>query len=208
MPRRKIKIFFFLAFDVIQTQSTSKTFSAYHRLSAHIVCKCHPRFENTFCVLSKILFWQFFMLFGESAPGEFKKKNLDFSPWHIHFNVFISVPSQLTPHLSHLKALVKVQGFHQTPSVIPSGRFIHVKAPACKLFFRIALGSFLLHFCQLNYDMRWHEYWSNFQTEFPNFKTGVNEPTGCHNQFNVFLTIVTEAWGSLKLIKMYKIICT
>ena len=40
--------------------------------------------------------------------------------------------------------------------------------------------------------MRWHEYWSNFQTEFPNFKTGVNEPTGCHNQFNVFLTIVTK----------------
>lgn len=87
-----------------------------------------------------------------------KKKHLEFLPWHIRFNLLISVLSELTPQSNHLDALVKVQGFHQPPFVIPSRRFTHVKPPECKLFFRIALGSFLLHFCQLNYDVRWHEY--------------------------------------------------
>lgn len=88
-----------------------------------------------------------YVTFGENAPGELKKKILIFALAY-SFNVLISVPSQLTPHLSHLKALVKVQGFYQPPSVITSKRFIHVKAPACKLLFRIALGSFLLHFAK------------------------------------------------------------
>lgn len=93
----KFSMFFFfpLAFDVIDSIYISKTFSAYHQLSAHIVCKCHSCFENTFGVKQDPILTVLYA-FGGECSWRVKKKIFDFSPWHIHFNVLISVPSQLT----------------------------------------------------------------------------------------------------------------
>ena len=72
---------------------------------------------------------------------------------HARFNLLISVLSQLTPLPNHLEALVQVQGFHQPPLEIPSRRFIHVKPPESKFFFRIARGLFCCIFA--NWIMMW-----------------------------------------------------
>lgn len=55
-------------------------FLVFHQCSAHIVCKCHPLFENTLHFKQDPILTVLYAL-GESSFGEFrKKKNLEFLP--------------------------------------------------------------------------------------------------------------------------------
>lgn len=110
------------------------TFFHKRQRSAHIVCKCHPRFENTFCISSKILFWQFFMLLGEHSCGEFfLKKDLEFLLWHIHCHVLVSAPSQLTLHQITWKPWFEFKASINPHQRWQGRRFTHVKPPGWRL---------------------------------------------------------------------------